>query len=120
MCHDSKITVLQEHLARAEKSLQSVTANRSLCELTKAGQVTKGVKYYEGQLQALYKLRRLLLPLAEGDSEQFTARIQSERDGYQALFNHYQAMEYPPSAWLAYYQGALDACDSLVSSCILH
>lgn len=95
-------TWLTAQIAAANARLTAQTGTASLCEIGRAGGVTGGLKYEEGRLAALFALRRL--PPAD------RAALAAEHARWRAELARQQAQPRPAPSWVAYAQGALDAC----------
>ncbi|MFN7209476.1 MAG: hypothetical protein ACK4P1_03670 [Aggregatilineales bacterium] len=91
---------LSVQIEQVRRRFEAQLGEASLCEVTKDGRVTDGLKYAEGRLVALCNLERRLRA-----EEAHEAALAAETAYWRALYERHAAM-----AWRAYAQGGWDAC----------
>ncbi|MCS6872917.1 MAG: hypothetical protein RML95_04260 [Anaerolineae bacterium] len=97
---------LAQQIAQARQQFESQLGESSLCQVTKDGRITGGMKYAEGQLVALRNLEKRIRA-----GESIESALQAEQAFWQALYDQHTAQ-----TWRAYAQGGLDACANCSSA----
>ncbi|PJF36815.1 MAG: hypothetical protein CUN49_03455 [Candidatus Thermofonsia Clade 1 bacterium] len=97
---------LAEQLAQARRAFQAQLGEAALCQVSKEGRITGGLKYAEGRLVALRNLEKRL-QLGEAAEQAGHA----ERALWQTIYGQHTAQ-----TWRAYAQGGLDACANFLKA----
>ncbi len=113
---------LLQHLdtlrASVASSMQNHMGGASYCEIHKDGRVSGGLKYDEGRLVVIGAALRYARDAvtAESWADAMRAYLLRERDTWRAMLELHQGRSHRSIAWIAYAQGGLDACESLLAA----
>ena len=75
-----------------------------------------GVKYAEGQLVALTKVRRALRRRQETHEAEWACLLVAELNKWVTLLAGYRQSTHPEPEWAAYAQGGVDAISNLIAT----
>jgi hypothetical protein len=113
---DDLLSAIQNRIEEVEQALVASTGERSLCQLHKDGTVTGGIKYDEGRYAALRRIRRFVKSSTDREiSLEVLGPLQQEADDWRRMLQTYQEKSDPPTQWIAYAQGGLDAVKDLLA-----
>lgn len=102
----SALARIDEMIEAAESALCAEMGSATSCEIHKDGRVTGGMKYLEGKLVALMRIRRLVAGPAADDPE---AAVVSEMASWDGVWTLRAEATNPSPPWIAYATGGLDA-----------
>ncbi|HVO71462.1 MAG TPA: hypothetical protein VMT24_15535 [Aggregatilineaceae bacterium] len=112
----NNLKILVEQMREAaEDAYQQQSSGATLCQIHKDGRVTGGLKYSEGRLVALSRVRRLLDTHGSSD-DALTSLLEALRQEWEDDLEQHKVHERPSISWIAYLQGGRDALVALLAT----
>lgn len=107
---DAQLTVLDEHMARADRQLQIAAGDKSMCAIARSGACYPAAKYHEGARSALVQVRRAVQHCDGTAPADLAAAVHTVTADWTARFAYLAAGSVE---WRAYLAGAAQALQDL-------